>query len=91
VAYRIEIDKGATKALGELPGKARRQIAGRIDELADNPFPAGTERLEGAPNLWRIRSGDYRIIYTVAENKLLVLVLYIAHRKEVYDYLRRFT
>jgi mRNA interferase RelE/StbE len=90
VAYRIEIDKEATTALGELPAKTRRQIAGKVDELGKNPFPAGVVRLEGAPNLLRIRSEDYRIIYTVDESRPTVFVLHIAHRKEVYDYLRRF-
>jgi mRNA interferase RelE/StbE len=58
--------------------------AARIDGLANNPRPRDSEKLQGAEDLYRIRSGDYRIIYQIAEARLLVLVVRIGHRREVY-------
>jgi len=62
-------------------------VARKIDALADNPRPSGAEKLKGAKDLWRIRSGNYRIIYTIQDEALLVLVIRIGHRREVYRYL----
>jgi mRNA interferase RelE/StbE len=82
--YAVEIRDSAAKVLATLGKKQRRQIAARIDGLADNPRPRGSERLRGAEDLYRIRSGDYRIIHQVTEARLLVLVIRIGHRREVY-------
>ena len=81
--YKIVIAEQAVKALGKLPGKIRRQISEKIDALADNPRQAGAEKLQGA-NLFRIRSGDYRVIYQIKDNVLIVLVVRIGHRKDIY-------
>jgi len=56
----------------------------RIDALADGPRPAGAKKLKGGGELWRIRVGDYRIVYAVRDRILLVLVVRVAHRREVY-------
>ena len=61
--YAVEITDSAAKALANLSKKQRRRIAARIDGLADNPRPRGCEKLQGAEDLYRVRSGDYRIIY----------------------------
>jgi mRNA interferase RelE/StbE len=82
--YVVEIRDSAAKVLASLGKKQRRQIVARIDGLADNPRPRGAEKLQGAEDLYRIRSGDYRIIYQVTEVRLLVLVIRIGHRREVY-------
>ena len=55
-----------------------------MDELCFAPRPIGSVKLEGEENLWRIRVGDYRIVYTIEDKKLIVLVVRIAHRKDVY-------
>ena len=55
-----------------------------IDELAQNPRPAGCAKLVGTANDWRIRVGDYRIIYEIHDTRLIVLVVRVAHRREVY-------
>jgi mRNA interferase RelE/StbE len=81
--YKIIIAEQAIKALAKLPGKTRRQISEKIDALADNPRPAGIEKLQGA-DLYRIRSGDYRVIYQIKDNLLIVLVVRIGHRKDIY-------
>ncbi len=87
--YRIEIDRQAVKAMTHLPKKVKRQIAGRIDALADNPFPPDAEQIKGQVALWRIRSGEYRIAYTVRKNILRILVLRVGARKDFYRYFDR--
>lgn len=85
--YQIRIDKDALKTLTALSAKLKRQISAKIDSLAGNPFPSGCKKLDG--DLYRIRSGDYRIIYTVIQKQILIYVLRIGNRKEVYKQLPR--
>jgi mRNA interferase RelE/StbE len=74
----------AVKALRDLPRADQRRVAARIDALAENPRPPGVEKLEGADDLYRVRAGDHRIVYRIEDKRLLVLVIRIGHRREVY-------
>lgn len=89
MAYRLEIDRQALKTLAALPKKAQRQVAARIDSLAENPFPPDAQQIKGQQAIWRIRSGHYRIAYTVRKRVLHILVLRIADRKDFYRYFNR--
>ena len=89
MSYRIEIDGQAVKAMARLPKKVLRQIAERIDSLADNPFPPDAEQIKGQVDIWRIRSGDYRIAYTVRKSVLRILVFRVGDRKDFYRYFDR--
>jgi mRNA interferase RelE/StbE len=82
--YTIEIREDATKAAEKLPRKMRDAIYAAVAGLADNPRPQGCKKLAYAEPLYRIRVGDYRIIYTIQDKRLVVLVIHIAHRKDVY-------
>jgi mRNA interferase RelE/StbE len=82
--YRIDIDRGAVKELAGLDKPIRARLIAAIDELAQNPRPAGCTKLVGTANDWRIRVGDYRIIYEIHDTRLIVLVVRVAHRREVY-------
>ena len=82
--YTVLFKRSADKALQKLPEKVQRRLVLAASDLAVEPRPAGCVRLEGEDNLWRIRVGDYRIVYTIEEKKLIVLVVRIAHRKDVY-------
>ena len=85
MAYRIEVLPSAAKELRKLPVKFRRQVARRIDALGDNPRPDGVRALKArGKGLWRIRSGDYRVIYRIKDEVLVVLVLKVADRKDAY-------
>ena len=84
MTFAIEFTKSAKKDMAALGRDVLRQVDKKILALALNPRPRGTEKLKGADNLWRIRVGDYRVIYSVEEGRLLVLVIRIAHRREVY-------
>ena len=84
--YRIEISAAARKQLERLPEFVRRQIDGKILALADNPRPPGVVYLKGQlKGLLRIRSGNYRILYRVEDDRLLVIIVQIGDRKDVYE------
>ncbi|MGF1646104.1 MAG: type II toxin-antitoxin system RelE/ParE family toxin [Kineosporiaceae bacterium] len=82
--FRVRYDPRVAKDLRKLDRTVARRIAAAVDELASQPRPAGVRRLTGATDLWRIRVGDYRVVYTVRDAELLVLVVRVAHRKQVY-------
>lgn len=79
--FAVEYDPKAAK---ELDKPIARGIAGAVAELADDPRPHGARPLTGFPELWRLRVGDYRAVYTIRDTELLVLALRIAHRGTVY-------
>ena len=82
--YRIEFKRSAAKVLKKLPKPDRRRIRDKIDSFANNlPDPAAT-KMKGDNPFHRARVGDYRIIYEIQEDTLVILVLKIGHRKEVY-------
>ena len=82
--YRIRTSADAEKQLAKLDSSARVRVARKIDELAENPRPAGTKKLKGSSDLWRVRVGDYRIVYSIFDDVLLVLVVTVGHRRDVY-------
>jgi mRNA interferase RelE/StbE len=83
--YRIELRPAAVRALRKLDPQVRRRIQGAIALLGDDPRPPAARALQGRPGL-RVRVGDYRIIYTVADDVLLVVVVTLGHRRDVYDH-----
>ena len=87
--YRVSLKPSAARELAGLPKKDQKKVARRIDDLARDPRPRGTEKIEGGENLYRIRAGDYRIIYQIEGKMLLVLVVKIGHRGDVYRILKR--
>jgi mRNA interferase RelE/StbE len=82
--YRVEIAPAAQRELSKLPKNVKKRIDERILALAENPRPPGSKKLEGADDFHRIRVGDYRIVYQIKDKVLLVLVVRIGHRREVY-------
>ncbi len=73
----------------KLPERDWAKVAKSINELITNPHPKGYKKLKGAENFYRIRCGDYRIIYTIAEAVLIITVIRIAHRKDAYLKIKR--
>lgn len=82
--YAVRFHPSATRELEKLDSRVRRQVARAVDRLATNPHGGGAIKLRGADDLWRLRVGDYRIIYQVREAILLVLVIRVRHRREAY-------
>lgn len=83
MAYRLEITKLVIKYLEKLPGDTYVRLKDAILKLEENPRPQGSEKMSGK-NAYRIRVGDYRIIYTIQDKILLVTVIDAGHRREVY-------
>jgi len=85
VPYRIELVPEAEESLAGLSLKQRQRIARKIDALAENPRPPNSKKLEGAaPPIYRVVSGDFRVLYQVHDKDLIVLVVRIGDRKNVY-------
>lgn len=83
-AYKIELEPKARKRLALLDAPVRRRVAASIDKLAMQPRPSGAVALTGRPGVLRIRSGDYRILYEIRDDQLIVLVIDVGHRREIY-------
>lgn len=83
--YKIEYAPRIEDQLKIIPKDIRKKIIERIDKLSNNPKPHGVEPLDSSDDgLFRIRQGDYRIVYAIENKPLLILVVRIVHRKEVY-------
>jgi mRNA interferase RelE/StbE len=81
--YKLLIKPSAVKELETLPLKIRRQVVKRIQGLAAEPSPFGSEKLSGLEK-YRLRQGDHRILYEIDDNEQSVVIVKIAHRREVY-------
>jgi mRNA interferase RelE/StbE len=84
MTYVVELAPAAVRQLRKLDPPARRRVQAAIELLADNPRPPAATRLVGGAAEWRVRTGDYRIVYEIHDDRLLVLVLAVGHRREVY-------
>ncbi len=82
--YRIEFASAATREFSKLAKGLQQRIASKIDALASQPRPRGVEKLEGQERRYRLRVGDYRVIYEIQDEVLVVLIVKIGHRREVY-------
>ena len=82
--YRVEISRTAHAQLKRLPRDDQTRVVRAILALADDPFPKGSRKLSGYTDVFRTRIGRYRVIYSVAKAKLIVIVLKIGHRKDIY-------
>jgi len=83
--YRIEVAPAAVRQLRKLDPAARRRVQAAIELLADQPRPSGATKLVGGDGEWRVRTGDYRIVYEIRDEVLLVLVVAVGHRRDIYQ------
>jgi len=81
--YKIEILSTADKNLRRINSKDREKIAQGINKLSNNPRPQGSKKLKGS-DFYRLRIGDYRVIYLIKEKQLIVIIVRIGHRREIY-------
>jgi mRNA interferase RelE/StbE len=84
VAYTVELRPAARRELRRLPKAEQQRVTKAIDGLQDEPRPHGCKALRGKRDWYRIRVGAYRVVYVVRDQELLVLVLRVAQRKDVY-------
>ena len=85
VKRTLEIKQSAQKELDALDDTVFKRIDRKILALADNPRPAGCKRLKGFKDQWRIRVGDWRVLYIIDAETKTVTVMHVAHRREVYQ------
>ena len=82
--YRVEVEPAVARTLSKLSSKVRDRILRRVQELAHDPRPVGCVKLIGLAETYRIRVGDFRVLYEVHDRLVLVVVVRVGHRKEVY-------
>jgi len=82
--YKIEWRSSATKELQKLPRQMISKVVAAVDSLSSNPYPQGVRKLVSTENSYRIRVGDYRVLYNIVENKLIIEIIRVRHRKDVY-------
>lgn len=85
MSYRVEFTTKAMGSLSVLPKNIQLRLADQITLLADDPRPIGARKIKGQDDCYRIRQGDYRIIYAVLDDQLFVLIVRAGHRKDVYE------
>lgn len=82
--YAVRFHPSAARELEQLTAEVRRRVARAVDRLAADPRGGEAIKLRGADDLWRLRVGDYRVVYQVRDAVLLVLVIRVRHRREAY-------
>jgi mRNA interferase RelE/StbE len=85
VTYRVTLAPSAARQLRKFDPDVRRRLQAAIELLAIDPRPPAATRLVGGSGEWRVRTGNYRIVYEINDNELVVLVLRMGHRREIYD------
>lgn len=84
MTYRVQVAPAAVRQLRKLDPNARRRVQAAIELLMEQPRPSGAKKLVGGDSEWRVRTGDHRIIYEIHDDVLLVLVIAVGHRRDVY-------
>ena len=85
MTYQIVLAPSAARQLRKFNPDIRRRIQAVLELLAENPRPPAATQLVGGAGEWRVRTGDYRVIYEIDDGRLLILVLRMGHRREVYE------
>lgn len=83
MTYTVEVLPAAVRAIRKLPPEAKRRVQAVIEVIADDPRPPAARPLTGRPE-WRVRTGDYRVLYRIEDARLVVVVVHAGHRREVY-------
>lgn len=84
MSYALEYKSSVKKELRKLTKHDRTAIVQKIQNLKNNPLPEGSAKLKGSNDLFRIRYGDYRVIYQLQKKVLLIIIIRIGHRREIY-------
>ena len=85
MTYEVRLAPAAVRRLRKLDPPGRRRVQAAIDLLAEDPRPPGARQLVGGAGEWRVRTGDFRIVYDIRDGELLVLVVKVGHRRDVYE------
>jgi mRNA interferase RelE/StbE len=82
--YAIEFTASALREFRALDRQVQRRVSTKVSELAEDPFPVGARKFQGEDNHWRNRVGDYRVIYRIEKRRVVIVIVRIGHRREVY-------
>jgi mRNA interferase RelE/StbE len=85
VTYQVQLAPAAVRQLRKLDPPGRRRVQAAIELLAEEPRPPSARQLVGGAGEWRVRTGDFRIVYDIRDQELLVLVIKVGHRRDVYE------
>ncbi len=86
MTYQVEFTQAAARQVRKLPKPVQNKVLEAIEGLQSDPRPHGSRKLVGEDYAWRVRVGDYRVIYEVFDNELVVTVVRAGHRREVYSH-----
>jgi mRNA interferase RelE/StbE len=84
MTYRVEVAPAAVRQLRKLDPPARRRVQAAIELLKEEPRPSGAKKLVGGDGEWRVRTGDYRVVYEIRDSVLLILFVAVGHRRDIY-------
>ena len=85
MAYRIKIDRRAAKSISKLPKNISDRVIRAVRDLAENPHPVGSRKIQGAADTYRIKvAQSYRVVYQLKNEELLIIVIGAGHRKDIY-------
>ena len=84
-SYAVDVKPSARKELESLPGTVLSRVMRKLESLAQDPRPTGCKKLKGYKDLWRVRIGDWRVVYIIDDGAKAVSITRIAHRSKVYD------
>ena len=84
MSYRVDLSPAAARQLRKLDPPGRRRVQATIDLLAEDPRPPAAKMLVNSDGAWRVRVGDFRVVYDIEDGRLLVLVLAVGHRRAIY-------
>jgi mRNA interferase RelE/StbE len=84
-SYAVRFKPSARNEIEDLPNPLLQRVFSKIEALAHNPRPAGCKKLRNSTDLWRIRVGDYRVVYSIDDGRKVIEVLRVRHRRDVYD------
>ncbi|MBD3616644.1 MAG: type II toxin-antitoxin system RelE/ParE family toxin [Gracilimonas sp.] len=85
MSWKVQIERKAQKELKKIPDPYKSNIIDTIEQLTEDARPPGCTKLKGASDLWRVRVNDYRVVYQIKDEQLLILVIRIGHRKDIYE------
>jgi mRNA interferase RelE/StbE len=85
MAYNIRLKPSAQKSILKLPKTTQTRILDAVQTLAEDPFPPGVKKLHGLDALWRIRVGEYRVVYTIRADVVEIYILAVGHRSSIYN------
>ncbi|MGL5866065.1 MAG: type II toxin-antitoxin system RelE family toxin [Dermatophilaceae bacterium] len=84
MTYRVDRAPAVARQLGTLDPPARRRVQAVVEVLREEPRPRGATHLVAGSGEWRVRTGDYRVVYDITDDVLLVLVVAVGHRRDIY-------